>query len=287
MGALMAAHLERAGYAVRSFDLNGAGNCASAREAARGAQVIITMLPEGRAVRAAVRAALPGMARGSVVVDMSSADPFGTRRLGAVLRKRGIELLDAPVSGSKAGARDATLAIMAGGDPGALEFVRPVLEKMGSRVFHVGPLGAGHALKSLNNYIGASGTVAAFEALLIGQAFGLDAARITEVFNASTGYNSTTQRKIPQQILTGAFASGFSTALMAKDVGIAADLARALKVKAPYLQQTRRIWREALQRLARGSDHVEMYRYLQSLSQRAGGGVPARARKSRLPRRAR
>jgi 3-hydroxyisobutyrate dehydrogenase len=294
MGRRMVPHLERAGYTLRTFDLNGSGNCASAREAASGADVMITMLPDGKAVTQAVLAALPSLARGAIVVDMSSSDPVGTRALGARLAGHGVALVDAPVSGAKAGAEQATLAIMAGGEPASVERVRPVLEKMGSKVFHTGPLGSGHAMKALNNYIGASGTIAAFEALLIGQAFGLDPKLMTEVFNASTGYNSTTQRKIPQQVLTGAFASGFSMALMTKDVGIAASLARATGTRARYLRDTLRIWREALERMP-GADHSEMYRYLEKLrppgaaarrkSAPSRGAASPRAKRRRTPRR--
>jgi 3-hydroxyisobutyrate dehydrogenase len=154
---------------------------------------------------------------------------------------------------------------MVGGDASVLKHVRPVLEKMGKSIFHCGPLGAGHAMKALNNYIGGSGTIAAFEALIVGKAFGLDPAMMVEVLNASTGYNSTTQRKIPQQVLTKAFASGFSAALMSKDVGIADGIARAARVPAPYLKATSKLWREALRRLPPGADHTEMFHFLEKL----------------------
>lgn len=268
MGRLMSENLVKRGFSVNSFDLNGSGNCDSARRAAERADVLITMLPDGKAVRKAVLAALPGLGKGTVVIDMSSSDPAVTRRIGAVLSKKGISLIDAPVSGSTAGARNATLAIMAGGEKDSLNRVLPVLRAIGKDIFHVGPLGSGHAMKALNNYIGASGTIAAFEALLVGQAFGLDPKLMTEVFNASTGYNSTTQRKIPQQVLTNAFASGFSAALMTKDVGIAATLARAVGTPTPYLRKTLAVWREALRRLPRDADHTEMYRYLEGLGRR-------------------
>jgi len=283
MGRLMSANLAAGGYTVRSYDLNGSGSCKSAKEAADGAGILITMLPDGAAVRKAVLAALPGLAPGSVVIDMSSSDPVGTRELEKALRKKQVLLLDAPVSGAKGGAKDATLAIMVGGDKAILEHVRPVLEKMGNRIYHCGPLGAGHALKALNNYIGAAGTVAAFEAVLIGRAFGLDPALMVDVINNSTGYNSTTQRKLPQQVLTNAFASGFSAALMTKDVGIAEGIASAMKVPAPYLKQTSRLWREALRRLSPGADHTEMYRYLEKLRtpSRAARARPSKTRRKR------
>jgi len=264
IGRLMAANLEKAGFALRSYDLNGSGNCKSGAEAAEGADVLVTMLPDGKAVRKAVLAAAAKLKKGAIVVDMSSCDPLDTRELAMKLSERGIPLVDAPVSGAKTGARDARLCIMAGGDKRSFDEVRPLLEKLGDKIFHVGPVGAGHAIKALNNYIGASGTIAAFEALLIGRAFGLDAALMVEVFNASTGCNSTTQRKIPQQVLTKQFASGFSAALMTKDVGIAARLAHSKRVPAKYLGTTLKIWKAALANLPKGADHTEMYKYLES-----------------------
>jgi len=136
---------------------------------------------------------------------------------------------------------------------------------MGTQIFACGGIGAGHATKALNNYLGAAGTIAGFEALLIGKAFGLDPKTLVDVINASTGKNSTTERKIPQQIFTRAFASGFKLALMAKDVGIAVQLSQHTRVPAPYLKQTRKHWRDAERALPAGADHTEMYKYLRSL----------------------
>ena len=284
MGAPMAANVERAGFPVQSFDLNGKGNRRSVREAAKGADVLITMLPDGDAVREAVLEALPCLRAGSVVIDMSSSDPTATRALQAALTPKKVFLLDAPVSGAIAKARDGTLALMVGGAAEVLESVRPVLKAMGSDVFHCGPLGAGHAVKALNNYLGAAGTLAGFEALLVARAFGLDPKPMLEAINASTGKNSTTERKIPQQVLTGAFASGFKLALMAKDVAIAAGLARDLKLKTPYLKETLRLWRDARRKLPAQADHTEIYRYLERLTSPSRGARAPRS-SSRRPRR--
>jgi len=285
MGKLMSANLAAGGYTVQSYDLNGSGNRKTAQAAADGAQILITMLPDGAAVRKAVLAALPALSAGAVVIDMSSSDPGSTRALEKDLTRKHVLLLDAPVSGSIKGAKEATLAIMAGGDAAVLKHVRPVLEKMGKSVFHCGPLGAGHAMKALNNYIGGSGTIAAFEAVLVGKAFGLDPALMVEVFNASTGYNSTTQRKLPMQVLTNAFASGFSAALMSKDVGIADGIAKMTKVPAPYLKATSRLWREALRRLPKGADHTEMFHFLEKLRTPSRAAAAPRSKSSRKRRR--
>jgi len=260
MGRPMAANLEKAGFTLRSYDLNGAGNCASAAEAARGADVFLTMLPDGKAVRECVLGAeLP---KGMLVLDMSSSDPVGTRSLGQELAARGIDLVDAPVSGGVKKALDATLAIMAGGDAAAIERVRPLLEKMGGRVFLTGPLGSGHAMKALNNYVSAAGMIATSEALAVGARFGLDPAVMTDILNASSGRNNTTEVKVKPFMLSGTFASGFSAALMVKDVATAAHLAEAVGASAELAKHCTEIWREASAALGPGADHTAIYEFV-------------------------
>ena len=265
MGRLMSANVEKGGFKLRSYDLNGSGNQRSPGAAAKGAQVLITMVTDGKAVRKAIRRALPKLASDSIVIDMSSSDPGTTLELGAELKARGVHMLDAPVSGAKARAADGTLALMVGGEAEILERARPVLSTMGSEIFHTGKLGSGHATKALNNYLGAAGTIAGFEALLVGEKYGLDPKVMIDVINSSTGKNSTTERKIPQQVFTGAFASGFLASLMTKDVGIARDIAREVGVETPYLKVTLKIWKDALSRLPAGADHTELLHYLRKL----------------------
>lgn len=287
MGRLMSANLARAGHRLQTYDINGSGNCGSPAEAARGAALLITMVPDGKAVKQTIKAALPGLSRGAVVIDMSSSDPDTTRELGRLLARRGVAMLDSPVSGAKARAKDGTLALMVGGDPKVLKKARPVLLAMGNAIFPTGALGSGHAVKALNNYLGAVGTIAGFEALLIGDAYGLDTKVMVDAINASTGKNSTTERKIPQQVFTGAFNSGFLLHLMRKDVGIAAAIARKAKVPAPYLERTLKIWQQAERGLRPRADHTELYHYLRRLKRpqrppsRAAASRPARSRPRR------
>lgn len=268
MGRLMAANVRRAGFRLRSFDLNGSGNCRTAAEAAQGAEVLITMVPDGKAVRAAVEAALPGLARGAIVIDMSSSDPEDTLALARVLRRKGIDMLDAPVSGAKLRARNGTLALMVGGEARVLKRAQPVLRTMGTDIFHTGRLGSGHMVKALNNYLGAVGTIAGFEALLVAEAWGLDTRVMIDTINRSTGRNSTTEWKIPTQVFTKAFNSGFQLALIRKDVGIAEKLARRKRVPAPCLATTHRVWKEAEKALKARADHTELYLYLRALKKR-------------------
>jgi 3-hydroxyisobutyrate dehydrogenase len=283
MGRLMAANLRKAGHRLQTYDINGSGSCRSAADAARGAKFLITMVPDGRAVRKAITAALPGLAPGSVVIDMSSSDPENTKNLYKILKKKRIHMLDAPVSGAKGRARDGTLALMVGGERSVLARARKVLLCMGNEIFPTGALGSGHAVKALNNYLGAVGTIAGFEALLVGDAYGLDTRVMIDAINSSTGKNSTTERKIPQQVFTGAFDSGFLLSLMTKDVGIAAGIASGAGVNAPYLRQTLKHWRAAERRLRPRADHTELYHYLKRLKppSRAAASRPRRSSRKR------
>jgi len=281
MGRLMAANLRKAGHRLQTYDINGSGSCRSAADAARGARFVITMVPDGRAVRKAITAALPGLSRGAVVIDMSSSDPDTTRALGALLKRKGMAMLDSPVSGAKARARDGTLALMVGGERSVLQRARPVLLCMGNEIFPTGSLGSGHAVKALNNYLGAAGTIAGFEVLLVGAAYGLDTRVMIDAINSSTGKNSTTERKIPQQVFTGAFDSGFLLSLMTKDVGIAAGIASSAGVNTPYLRQTLKHWRAAQRRLKPRADHTELYHYLKGLRPARRAASPARRRARR------
>jgi len=267
MGRPMAARLAAAGYALKTCDLDGSGSARSAADAAAGADVLLTMLPDGPAVRRVVEEALPALAAGSIVLDMSSSDPPGTRALGETLAASGIALVDAPVSGGVKKAVDGTLAIMAGGDAAAIERVRPLLEKLGGRIFLTGPLGSGHAMKALNNYVSAAGLAAVAEALVMGARFGLDPAAMTDILNASSGRNNTTEVKVKQFMLSGAFDSGFSVGLMAKDLATAAGLADALGIDAPFAHRCAELWQDAAARLGAGADHTELYRYA---AERAG-----------------
>jgi 3-hydroxyisobutyrate dehydrogenase len=279
MGEPMVRQLALAGITPSVFDLNveaatriaqdiGATAATSANDAARGADIVITMLPSSKEVDATVLGAdgksgvLSVLDKGAIVIDMSSSDPMRTRDLANVAAASGITFVDAPVSGAVRRARDGTLSIMFGGDAAVLERVRPVLAAMGKQIFHVGAAGAGHAMKALNNYVSAAGLVAAVEALHVGEKFGIDPAVMTQVLNASTGKNNTTEHKVAQFMLSGTYASGFFLGLMAKDVGIAVGLAEQLGVQADLGQVCAKQWREAAAKSERTTDHTEMYRIL-------------------------
>jgi 3-hydroxyisobutyrate dehydrogenase len=219
------------------------------------------MLPDGHVVRSVMLEASDGglvkhLKPGSVVIDMSSSDPVGTRALGADLKPSGIVLLDAPVSGAVPRATLAKLAIMIGGDDkAAIEKAKPLLSCMGDRLFETGSLGTGHAMKALNNFIAATGYAAAAEALLIGKRFGLDGSAMIDIINASTGRNFITEMVMKEHVLQGKFATGFAMGLLAKDVRIAADLGEAVKLDAPVSRLIRERWALARDRLGATQDN--------------------------------
>jgi len=212
---------------------------------------VITMLPDGHAVRAVtldVEGLLAGFAPGAVLIDMSSSSPVGTRELGERLAARDVRMIDAPVSGGVRKAEDATLAIMVGGEVQTIERCNPVLEAMGKQIFLTGALGSGHAMKALNNYVSAAGLAAAVEAVLAAARFGLDPGKVVDVLNASTGMNNSTLNKFHRFILSRAFDSGFSLDLMVKDLKTALEVAHSSGTPAPSP-------RRALRRGARRRRH--------------------------------
>jgi 3-hydroxyisobutyrate dehydrogenase len=267
MGGPMAANVARAGYHVIGLDVDAdragawvaehGGTVAHGPGDLAGVQIVVTMLPNGKVVREAildggVADALPA---GAVVVDMSSSEPWETRSLAPELAQRDVVLLDAPVSGALQRAIDATLTIMLGGeDEAAIERAVPVIETMSQDIFRTGPLGSGHSMKALNNYVTGAGFVATCEALVLGTKAGLDPAVMLDIMNVSSGRNFTSQLIGPQEIVPRRFASGFALALLAKDVGIADDLARELDVDAPNARLVVERLREALGQLEATAD---------------------------------
>lgn len=273
MGWPMAANIAKAGHELMVFDADAKKssrfarehNCRAAADLGEMAQneIIVTMLPTGKIVREALienqgGAFAEALRPGTLVIDMSSSEPVGTRELGKALDRLGVILIDAPVSGAVPRAKTGTLAIMIGGnDKAAIERAKPLLLSMGKQLFETGPLGTGHAMKALNNYIAAAGYTAVVESLLIGERFGLDQGTMVDILNASTGRNFTTEVMIKEQVLGGKFATGFALGLMAKDVKIAADLGEAVKLDAPVSRLIRERWALARERLGATRDTSE------------------------------
>jgi 3-hydroxyisobutyrate dehydrogenase len=275
MGVPMGACLIKAGYTVTGFDLleparqrfAAAGGRAAndIAGAVAAADVVIMLLPNGKIVRDAVSAMRPHLRRGTVLMDMSSSDPIGTRSLGEELIAVGTAFIDAPVSGGVRRAVNGTLAIMVGGEGATIDRVAPLLSAMGSSIFRTGALGSGHAMKALNNYVSAAGLVAAVEALQVGRKFGLDPALMADILNVSSGKNNTTELKLKQFIISETFDDGFPLRLMAKDVRTADDMAHALGIATPLADLCARLWDAAARELNEKANHTEMIRYMQRL----------------------
>jgi 3-hydroxyisobutyrate dehydrogenase len=275
MGGPMTKNLAAAGFPLTVRDMNEdlqatvaaelGATPASSPAAFADVDVVVTMLPDDKVVAAALIAGgiADALQDGAIVVDMSSSNPNGTIALGAELATRGVGLVDAPVSGGIARAETGQLAIMAGADdPAMLERVRPVLETLGGTVFATGPLGSGHAMKALNNFVGGTTYLLTAEALVVGQEYGLTPATMIDVFNASTARSFNSEIVFKDHVITGTYATRFALGLLAKDVGIGANLAVAKGIDAPLAQLSAERWQQALAARAFQDDHSEAHKGL-------------------------
>jgi 3-hydroxyisobutyrate dehydrogenase len=281
MGWPMARNTKAAGLSLNVFDINqdvlgrfasefDSGRSSSLQGLGEASDVAITIVPDGKVVRRICFGdgdnLLGGLKPGSILVDMSSSEPTGTRELGAELKAKGITLIDAPVSGGAHGADAGTLSIMVGcDDEEAFKRVEPMFKATGKNVFRCGGLGNGHAMKCLNNYLSAVGLSAANEALIIGKKFGLDAGTMVDIWNVSTGRNASTETKFRQKVLPRTYGSGFAASLMAKDVGIANGLAKSQDLQAPVLEALSGVWNAASEMLP-GVDHEVTLEYYERIN---------------------
>ena len=263
MGGPMLANLVKKGFAVTAFDIvpsalqaavaAGATSATSAADAARGADLVVTMLPSSSHVESVYLGKggiLDGVVSGKLCVDMSTIDPAVSRRVGEALRAKGIRFIDAPVSGGVPKAIDGTLAIMIGGDARDVEEARPALAAMGANIIHVGPIGAGEVAKICNNLIAGVAAVAVSEAFRIAEAFGVDHKILTDVISKSSGNTWVMEAAhpvpgmVPRAASSRDYEGGFMTDLMAKDLGLAVNAARELRIPvivSPAAQQALRL----------------------------------------------
>lgn len=278
MGAPMAGHLVRKGFDVTVYDVrpetvkafvaeHGGRAAAALVDAAHGMDAVITMLPDDGIVRKVVlgdgseNCAAAGLAKGAVVIDMSTCNPAATRSLAEALKPRGIGLVDAPVMGGVIFAKDATLDIMVGGEAELVERVKPLLEAMGRNLIACGGIGTAHAMKALANYINACTLINAIEAMTIGRKFGLDSRLMAEAFTTMcAGRNHPVGKKIVPQVLTRKFGTGMALGFIAKDVRVALDTARAVGAHAPLAERVSELWSAAAGQLGGELDHTQIVR---------------------------
>ena len=276
MGFPMGGHLAGAGFelvvadaapgvAERFVAAHGGTVAPSLAALGEAADAVITMLPTGAIVRQVALGPgdciADGMSKGALLVDMSTSNPVDTRTLGGDLAARGIDMVDAPVAGGVVFAKDGTLSITCGGDPELIERCRPMLDAMARDVLRCGPLGAGHAMKALNNFVNASALITAFEALGIGRRFGLEPAVMLDcMIAAATGRNNPIEKKVKPYLADPGHATGMALALLAKDVRIAADTARSLDAFAPIAEQCAALWAEAAEKFGGDRDQIDVAR---------------------------
>ena len=266
MGSVMAPLIVKAGYHVFGYDIHtkidkssGIKQVSNIRDLSN-LDVIIFMLPDGKIVADVTDELLQNNIK-SILIDMSSSDPRDTKQLGKKLKIKDIKFLDAPVSGGVSRAKIGELMIMAGGNEDHIESVQELLSVMG-KVQYAGPLGSGHAIKALNNYVSAAGLIASFEALATARSFGIEPDNFLKIINGATGKNNTTEVKLDKFVISEKFNSGFALDLMVKDVSIADSLIKDLSADKPLSENVSNYLSKSLAELGKNSDHTEVYKVL-------------------------
>ena len=273
MGGPMAGHLAHAGFEMTVADIspgvaskfvarNGGKVAKSLSSLGRAVEAVITMLPTGLIVRdVLVGGVLENLAPGSIVIDMSTSNPFDTRVTAEKTEAHGVSMIDCAVAGGVVFAQDATLSITAGGDADVLSRCRPLLDTMANEVIHCGGIGAGHAMKVLNNFINANALITAFEALSLGKRFGLETETMLKAMTAATtGRNNPIDKKVRPLVADSNFTTGMALAFLAKDVHIAAEMAENLESFAPIAKQCADHWAAAADRFGPTHDQIEVAR---------------------------
>lgn len=277
IGAPMAKHLAREPFALTVWNRTTAKAdefaaahrvtaASTPAEAAQAADVVVTCLPSSREVAALIEGEtglVAGMRSGTLLVDCTSGDPATSRAIAARLSQKGINFIDAPVSGGVKGADAGILTVMCGGDVSLIERARPVLEAFGQRIVHCGPTGAGHAVKAMNQALLAVHIWSAGEALSVLAKLGVDAATALDVINGSSGRSNSTENLFPERVIGRAFPRTFKLALLDKDVAIAADIARDQGIEAPFMDLASRLFSEAHAELGDEADHVEAVKVIE------------------------
>ena len=243
MGAPMAQRLLDAGFDVtvhnrtraREEDVTGATRAATPQEAADGCNVVFTMVsdtPDLEAVVTGENGALHSLKAGAVLIDMSTVSPSVTKDLAGKLAEKGVQMLDAPVSGGSEGAQKGTLAVMVGGEAAVLEQVRPVLEHLAKSVTHVGPSGSGQLVKAINQVVIAGTYAAVAEGMTLGLKAGLDMEAVVRAISGGAAASWVLENRSGNMI-RGEYPLGFRTRLHHKDLGIALAAAGEMGVTMP------------------------------------------------------
>lgn len=258
MGNPMAGNVLKNGFTLTVFDKNrvamqnlvaaGAVAAASARQVVDKAEIVLTCLPgspEVEELYLGAQGLIECTRPGNVLVDMSSVLPSTPRKLESLAKARGVEFLEAPVSGGVTGARAATLAIMTGGDEVVLERVRPILRTIGPNIYRVGPAGAGNTVKAINNMMSSVNSLTMMEGLIVGLKAGLDLETMHAVIKDSSG-NSNALARVHRALIPRNFEPGFKVQLMNKDLDTFHSIARELHVPVSFANIAQRYQQAAL-----------------------------------------
>ncbi|MEO8295431.1 MAG: NAD(P)-dependent oxidoreductase [Gemmatimonadota bacterium] len=276
IGTPMAAHLARAHELTvwnrtteraRVFSEQHSARLAETpRDAAGGAEIVITCLPTSREVESVLEGPdgmETALARGTLLVDCTSGDPASSRRIAARLDTRGVGFIDAPVSGGTDGAVAAALTVMVGGEAPDVERAMPILALFGKRIEHLGPVGAGHATKAINNALLAVNIAAVGEGAAALARAGVNLEKAFAVLNASSGRSFVSEKLVPERVLTGLWPRTFRLALLEKDVGIACAMLDELNVDGPLIELARELFRQARLELGESADYLEIIKLIE------------------------
>jgi 3-hydroxyisobutyrate dehydrogenase len=245
---------------VRETTARAAGNVV---DAIKDAEIVVTCFSTSADVEEVVDGALHAFKPGAILLDCTSGDPATSRRIAEKLATKKVAFIDAPVSGGVKGANEGTLTVMCGGDAADLDRVRPVIQAFGKTIVHCGPVGAGDAVKAMNQALLALTIWGTGEALVALSKSGVSAKVALEVINASSGRSNASMNLFPERVLTRAFPRTFRLALLDKDARIAAQIARDERVPAPLTQLAADLCTLARQELGEEADHVEAVKIIE------------------------
>jgi len=281
IGRPMAAHLARGPFELTVWNRTAEKSRVFADEhrvraadtpasAAGGADVVVTCLPSSREVEEILEGEsglAAGLERGSLVVDCTSGDPAASVRIAQRLAKTNVGFVDAPVSGGVKGALAGTLTVMCGGGIAAIDRARPILAAFSGKIVRCGDVGAGHAVKAMNQALLAVHIWSAGEVLAVLARYGVPAATALEVINGSSGRSNTSENLFPERVLGHAYPRTFRLGLLDKDVSIAAGMAQQSGISSPFIELAARLFADAHESLGDEADHVEAVKLIE---ERAG-----------------
>ena len=281
MGIHMARNLVKAGYDLTVYDIDpqpvkelvalGAREAKSSADTSKGAEVVITMLPQDEQVKEValgLRGVLEGAKPGTVFIDMSSIAPHTSKEVAAAAQKKGVKFLDAPVSGGTGGAEKATLTIMIGGDKAVVDEHMEILKVMGKTIYHVGDVGMGETVKMVNQMLVGINLAGIVEALVMGTKLGVAPEVLYKIIRASSGNSFMLDSRVPNYIFTGNFTQpGFAVDLLRKDLGLSLESAKINKVPLHMTSQAYQVFTRAT---AEGLGKKDMASVVQLLEKTVG-----------------